>query len=452
MALATEESPIRIPTVLNPTWFMNKFPLIRFKANGMRLLVTCLLLLAHECVAQVQSRPYSNIRQVDFRNFTYRVAGFLERPSDFHLQNGSYVENERGVVTYSVKLMTVAYGDVTGDGEEDAAVVLVVSGGGTGFVTEGAIYTLRNGRAVMLSGFEAGEGGHAASIQTISIAGGRLNVVYVNGSGSTHSIGYRWDGRSLVRIRETGQTKGSSSDYTPMDSKITDRYFVRLFNCDDSCIARIDDQDIASTGFGKDSGWIELGLAVRPTTNRIRFLVFNGQGAIAYGFQVRKNDTVVFEEICGQAGRFGCENNRTFPNNSLARTFSYELVSSSVDTGRSLTPSSKPPIGQSENWDTFWNSFRVAVSKRDIKTLASLMEDPFNCGGELFAPADCLKEIIKNDRQFWRRMDRAARAGTKLLPRPAEKDAARSSRDADEYLAFALKNGRWFLWQIGTTL
>ena len=62
-----------------------------------------------------------------------------------------------------------------------------------------------NGRAGMLSGFEGGEGGHAASIQTIIIAGGRLKVVSVNGSGSTHSIGYRWDGRSFIRIRETGQ-------------------------------------------------------------------------------------------------------------------------------------------------------------------------------------------------------------------------------------------------------
>lgn len=335
MPKALEDSPIVLSSILKPA-YINSLS-VKFKPVLTPLIIGFAFLLASQCVAQVPTRSYSDIRQVDFRNFTYRVTGFLERPSDIRLRDGMYVEKDRGLVTYSVKLTTVAYGDVTGDGEEDAAIVLTVSGGGSGFVTEGVVYTLRNGRAALLSNFEGGEGGHADSIQNVHMANGRLGVVYVNRAGNTHSVDYRWDGQRFVPTRGGEQTR---------TSVVNDRYFVRLSNCDDSCIARINDQDIGTTGFGQDSGWIELDRKIQPGVNRIRFLVFNSRGAIAYAFQVRKNDTVVFEKVCGQAGRYGCENERVFPNNSLARTFTYELVwTPQGDNSTRPITSNKPLIG-----------------------------------------------------------------------------------------------------------
>lgn len=153
---------------------------------------------------QIQRGRLVNIRQVDFRNFTYRVSGFSESPTDVKLRNGQYVEKEGGLITYSVKLQKVAFGDLTGDGNEEAALVLIVSGGGSGFVTEGFIYNLRNGQVALLSSFEGGEGGHTDSIETVNIMGGTLDVEHTDSSGNVWRIHYRWNGTRLI---ETGRTK-----------------------------------------------------------------------------------------------------------------------------------------------------------------------------------------------------------------------------------------------------
>src|SRR5712692_4811983 len=64
--------------------------------------------------SQVQrSRTYTNIRQVDFRNFTYRLSAYSEQPSDVQLRNGSHIERDQ-YSAFTTKLQTVAYGDLTG--------------------------------------------------------------------------------------------------------------------------------------------------------------------------------------------------------------------------------------------------------------------------------------------------------------------------------------------------
>ena len=50
----------------------------------------------------------------------------------------------------------------------------------------------------------------------------------------------------------------------------------------------------------------------------------NKTGAITYIFQVRRNDTVVFNESCGEAAIAGCENNRAF-RLGVAREFTFTI-------------------------------------------------------------------------------------------------------------------------------
>lgn len=101
-----------------------------------------------------------------------------------------------------------------------------------------------------------------------------------------------------------------------------DNYSIRLFNCDDGCRALVDDNVILETGFGEDSGWLT---DLSAQGRKIRFQVINKEGAIAYGFQVRKGEVIVFEKICGTSRVVGCENNRDFPI-GVAREFTYELI------------------------------------------------------------------------------------------------------------------------------
>jgi hypothetical protein len=106
--------------------------------------------------------------------------------------------------------------------------------------------------------------------------------------------------------------------------KPIDRYFVRVFNCDDAGRALIQARVVAASGFGEDSGWVEVTDAVRLSPT-IRFQVLNSMGAIAYGFQVRKNKILIFEQVCGTASVEGCESNRQDFPIGVGREFQFNV-------------------------------------------------------------------------------------------------------------------------------
>lgn len=92
---------------------------------------------------ETQSRvPSSSIHSVDFANYSYPWISDLGNPKKaFRLQNGELppTRNERGLVdAMGVSLQRVDYGDVTGDGQDEAIVVLSILTGGS--ATPHAIY------------------------------------------------------------------------------------------------------------------------------------------------------------------------------------------------------------------------------------------------------------------------------------------------------------------------
>ncbi len=127
-----------------------------------------------------------------------------------------------------------------------------------------------------------------------------------------------------------------------------DDYSIRLFNCDDGCRAYVNGQLVDETRFGEDIssdfiGWLQEG------RNQIRFAVINDSGGIAYGIQVTKNGSVLFEKICGRAGQVGCENNRVFPR-GVVREFTYTIVKSGLElTGSETTSDSTSPSVENMN-------------------------------------------------------------------------------------------------------
>ena len=123
---------------------------------------------------------------------------------------------------------------------------------------------------------------------------------------------FRWNGGGFDKV-----------DVLPPAASGETRYYFRLTNCDDGCVAEAG--DFVSIELGKDSGWIDFTEALQHGRNQIKFTVNNEGGGIAYGFRVRKNEATVFEEICGRAGTIGCENNRVFPK-GVAREFTYTIV------------------------------------------------------------------------------------------------------------------------------
>ena len=99
---------------------------------------------------------------------------------------------------------------------------------------------------------------------------------------------------------------------------------VRLYNCDDACSASIGGALVREVGIGEDSGPLDVSSRLQPGANEIVFELFNHHGAIAYGFEVRLGETVVFQQSCGLVYRSGCDNDQKFPP-GVVRRFSYTL-------------------------------------------------------------------------------------------------------------------------------
>lgn len=120
----------------------------------------------------------STIRNVDFANFTY-PSGVVEERGGFKLKNGELLPKRRTQygqpLDMWLKLGNVAYGDVTGDGREEAIIDLGWITGGSAIPDLVYIYTMRNGSPRMLWAFETGDradGGY----KNIYAAGGTLVV------------------------------------------------------------------------------------------------------------------------------------------------------------------------------------------------------------------------------------------------------------------------------------
>ena len=111
-----------------------------------------------------KAQPKSPIRQVDFKNFTYpKLPTGKCSMAEVHLVNGKYnapegVAGTRPAVDcWSVVLEPITYGDLTGDGDEEAIVELYAEAGGTEASEDVYIYTLKGGNAELLWKFATGD-------------------------------------------------------------------------------------------------------------------------------------------------------------------------------------------------------------------------------------------------------------------------------------------------------
>lgn len=153
------------------------------------------LMLALFSVAQ--GTPVRSIRDIDFRNFTYPKlsSGKCSRLSRIRLRDGKYgsIKNFSPRVVpragcWQVSVAPVIYGDVTGDGHEEAIVILYAEMGGTESSEDIFIYSLRHERPVLLWKFWTGD----------RADGGLVNL-------------YAQDGKLVVEL--AGKNKFIGSDY-----------------------------------------------------------------------------------------------------------------------------------------------------------------------------------------------------------------------------------------------
>jgi hypothetical protein len=132
----------------------------RVNSAVMLLLRIILVLIA------AQSTPARSIRDIDFKNFTYPTlpTGKCAKLSGVRVRNGKYgsIENFSPRVApragcWQVTVAPIIYGDVTGDGREEAIVVLYAEMGGTESSNDVFIYTLKHNKPALLWKFWTGD-------------------------------------------------------------------------------------------------------------------------------------------------------------------------------------------------------------------------------------------------------------------------------------------------------
>lgn len=175
-----------------------------FKKHILGIVFVLLLLFAATVHAQ------DDIRKVDFKNFTY-VLGDLsgENKMKVTVKNGEFFRNKEDDKLY-FSVRSVEYGDINGDDKDEAFVITIYNSGGTGNFTDGFVFTLKNGKPVVLTGFEGGdraEGGLvSAKVSNGILIVERYSPGEFGGACCPQVIEtsrYKWNGKQLAQVGKT---------------------------------------------------------------------------------------------------------------------------------------------------------------------------------------------------------------------------------------------------------
>ncbi len=139
--------------------------------------------------------PAADIHKVDFRHFTYRpgCADFESSEPNVPLQvTGGTFEGKPGTDfegTY-FEVLDVLYGDLNGDGRDEAVVQTMCSTGGTGRFDEGFVYGMKDGKPALLGRIPGGDRA-SGGVRCVRFEGGALKVERVgNETGAARGIDF----------------------------------------------------------------------------------------------------------------------------------------------------------------------------------------------------------------------------------------------------------------------
>jgi hypothetical protein len=147
-----------------------------------------------------------DIHAVDFRNFTYPAlcAQGTGLADGVPVRDGEYARTQ-GEEPFDFRVFAVSFGDLTGDGRDEAAVAASCNTGGTGQFSEGMVFAMRDGRPELIARVEGGDRAYGG-IAGLAIERGQLVVerYATDDDGPACCPRYidttrlRWDGARLV--------------------------------------------------------------------------------------------------------------------------------------------------------------------------------------------------------------------------------------------------------------
>ncbi len=121
----------------------------------MRIIILLTLLI---CAAGVTAQ--TNIRQVDFGNFAYPAFCAGEESETITVEDSEYAyetKEDGHTDRRYFKVSAPEFGDLTGDGKDEAVIISVCNTGGTGNFTEGYIYSIKGGKPELIARLPGGD-------------------------------------------------------------------------------------------------------------------------------------------------------------------------------------------------------------------------------------------------------------------------------------------------------
>lgn len=152
-----------------------------------------------------------SIRKIDFKNFEYEPFCAGEEPEKVTVKNKEFSKETKDkdsdfVDRFYFSVDEIVFGDVDGDNKEDAVITSTCNTGGTGQFSEGYVYMLKAGKAVLVDRIAGGDRAYGA-IRSVKIQNGLVEVERndpgENGGACCAQAAiltkYKWDGKKLVK-------------------------------------------------------------------------------------------------------------------------------------------------------------------------------------------------------------------------------------------------------------
>jgi hypothetical protein len=114
----------------------------------------------------------ADIHSVDFKNFTYAPFCISDEAENVTVKDGEFsreTQEDGYVDRYYFSVFGISYGDLNGDGRDEAVVLASCNTGGTGNFSEGFVYKMAAGKPVLAARIPGGDraygGLHAARVE-----------------------------------------------------------------------------------------------------------------------------------------------------------------------------------------------------------------------------------------------------------------------------------------------
>mgnify|MGYP001590554084 CR=1 FL=1 len=101
----------------------------------------------------------------------------------------------------------------------------------------------------------------------------------------------------------------SPAPYYPTPAPSSPRWYVRIYNVDDVATTAINGALQSTIFYGGDSGFVDITNMIHSGNNSVTLKVRNTTGGYTWGFQIKRDNTIVFDEKAGIAGSYGANNN-----------------------------------------------------------------------------------------------------------------------------------------------